>query len=94
MSGLTKKVVYADRVLSAVLGVSEGALVSYADISKGIHKYIKEHDLKNPQRQEAPQATAPDVQEPKPATSMKRCRDCGAEIPFEAAYCDLCGVTQ
>ena len=47
MSGLTKKAVYADRLLSTILGVSEGDLVSYAQISKGLHKYIRDNNLSN-----------------------------------------------
>lgn len=95
LSGLTKKIVYADRVLSTILGVDEGELVSYAQISKGLHKYIKDKDLKNvtAKRQLATEPTvqvAGDSSEP----GMKLCRDCGAEIPSEAVFCDLCGVSQ
>lgn len=95
MTGLTRKQVYVDRNLSAVLGVSEGELISYADIQKRLHKYIKDNDLKNPNR--------PTSQSPIPASGlvqatgmiqMKRCKDCDAEIPCEAVFCDLCGVGQ
>jgi hypothetical protein len=95
MSGLTRKQVYVDRNLSAVLGVGEGELVSYADIQKRLHKYIKDNDLKNPSRtrlQPTTPASAP-VQVTGTA-QMKRCKDCGAEIPFQAVFCDLCGVSQ
>lgn len=94
MSGLTKKTVYADSLLSTILGVSEGDLVSYAQISKGLHKYIKDHNLKNvsAKPQSPPQ---PELQEVEAAsTNVKQCKDCGAEIPFEAVFCDMCGVTQ
>ena len=98
MSGLTKKAVYADRVLSSILSVNEGDFVSYADISKGLHKYIKDNNLRSPQaRQAAAQlASQPPVEQAKaPATrTMKNCRDCGAEIPSQAVFCDLCGVSQ
>lgn len=95
MSGLTKKVVYADRLLAALLEVSEGELVSYAQISKGVHKYIKDKDLRNISAQR-PQVTEqrPPLAESYVAQTTKRCRDCGAEIPYEAVFCDLCGVSQ
>jgi hypothetical protein len=98
--------VYVDRNLSQVLGISEGELVSYADIQKRLHKYIKDNDLKNMQkaRQAAPLPPSPAAaptqtemvaQEVKRSSAgVKKCRDCGSEIPFEAMYCDMCGVTQ
>ena len=108
MSGLTKKIVVADQRLSAILGVKEGELVSYAELSKGLHKYIKDNDLKNPQRAHpstptstpTPVATEPTLPATRstvlPAISadIKKCKDCGAEIPAEATFCDLCGVKQ
>jgi len=107
MSGLTKKTVVADQNLSVILGVKEGELVSYAQLSKGLHKYIKDNDLKNPQRAHpsAPTSPAPAATEPTAAESssavlpavsaeLRKCRDCGAEIPAEAIFCDLCGVRQ
>ena len=94
MSGLTKKAVYADNVLATILGVSEGELVSYAQISQGLHRYIKERDLKRTSAEPLPVTQA--VQEAPPAISsnVKRCKSCDAEIPFEAIFCDLCGVSQ
>ena len=105
MSGLTKKTVFADRILSGLLGVKEGELVSYAQLSKGIHQYIKDHDLKNPNRTVSSTALpAAGLSEPVPesphtvtvpsATVVKQCKDCGANIPAEAVFCDLCGVEQ
>ena len=99
LSGLTKKIVYTDKTLSAVLGVKEGTLVSYAEISKGIHKYIKERDLKNlhqvelkaTDQPEAPRESMPSASE---STAANVCRDCGESIPEEAVYCDMCGVMQ
>jgi len=107
MSGLTKKTVFADRALAVILGVKEGELVSYAQLSKGVHKYIKDNDLRNPNRAKRSEPSSP----PSPATqptrsatpqtilpaasgAKKTCMDCGAEIPAEAAFCDLCGVKQ
>jgi hypothetical protein len=108
MSGLTKKTVVADQKLSAILGVKEGELVSYAQLSKGLHKYIKDNDLKNLQRArpstpssaqvlEAAETTPPAKSSTTPpaiSAELKKCRDCGFEIPSEAIFCDLCGVRQ
>ncbi len=106
MSGLTKKTVIADRTLSTMLGVNEGELVSYAELSKGLHKYIKDNDLRNPQlRQTPPTSSQPaepvtsqsaQLAQPTPvaAIGMKKCRDCAADIPTDAVFCDLCGVKQ
>lgn len=98
MSGLTKKAVYADKLLSSILGVEEGDFVSYADISRGMHKYIKENKLKGEsasQTSKQPSVQA-SRQEPKPASAaaMKNCVDCGAQIPSQAMFCDMCGVSQ
>ena len=101
MSGLTKKIVYTDKTLSEVLGVQEGTLVSYAEISQGIHKYIKERNLKNPEAVKQPSTggqaeTVPKNQpaESQPAPGNVVCRDCGEPIPEGAVYCDMCGVIQ
>lgn len=97
MSGLTKKAVYADRLLASILGVNEGDFVSYAEISKGVHKYIKANNLRTQQTKQ-PQTPSPPVSSTAPTMTtirtMKKCRDCGAEIPSGAAFCDLCGVSQ
>ena len=91
MSGLTKKIIYADKALSTILGVKEGSLVSYSEISKGIHKYIKEKDLKNPhpvQAEPLPQLS------PVGQADAAVCKDCGEAIPAGAIFCDMCGVKQ
>jgi hypothetical protein len=93
LSGLTKKQVFVDRNLSAILGVPEGELVSYADIQKRLHKYIKDNDLKNPARTNVSLAPLTSTQSTVTAP-LKRCVDCGSEIPAGASYCDLCGVAQ
>lgn len=107
MSGLTKKTVIADGTLSVILGVNEGELVSYAELSKGLHKYIKDHDLRNPQlrqpstltlqpaptMQPAQPSVVPQIQ-PAAAPAVKKCRDCRADIPADAVFCDLCGFRQ
>jgi ribosomal protein L40E len=100
LSGLTKKSVYADKVLAKILGVSEGEQVSYAELSKGLHKYIRDNNLKNPSAASAT-ATPGTIAAPAPADVafreggvMKACRACEAEIPIHAIFCDLCGARQ
>ena len=98
LSGLTKKSVYADKVLAKILGVTEGDYVSYAQLSKGLHQYIKENKLKSLRPVNlnvTPQAAAPQATI-SAATNVvtQRCRDCGSEIPSGAIFCDLCGVRQ
>ena len=101
LSGLTKKTVYTDKLLAAILGVAEGSRVSYADLTRGLHKYIKEHDLKNPQTSAAPSEAVPlvasgpaEVVSEVPPLQARVCRNCSAEIPSEAVFCDLCGARQ
>jgi glutamyl-tRNA(Gln) amidotransferase subunit D len=63
--------------------------------AKTAAKYIKENNLRNIPAE--PRTTAgQSAQEAKPqiTSAMKQCRDCGAELPFEAVFCDLCGVSQ
>lgn len=101
MSGLTKKIIYADKALSSVLGVNEGSLVSYSEISKGIHRYIKENELKKPHALQAelppaPSTTTlpPQVSPVEKANEAAVCKDCGEAIPSGAVFCDMCGVKQ
>jgi len=100
MSGLTKKAIYADKVLATLLSVKEGTHVSYAELSKGLHKYIKEKDLKKPSPATQPTTTLTASSPREPAVAQttapvtKHCRDCGMEIPSGALFCDLCGVPQ
>lgn len=92
MSGLTKKVIYADTTLSTILCVNEGSLVSYSELLKGLHRYIKEKNLKTSKPTTiAPIATL--TSEPA-ATAALVCRDCGEPIPPGAIFCDMCGVRQ
>jgi len=96
--------IYADRYLSVILGVNEGSLVSYAEISKGIHAYIKKHDLKNPKFVRTPEpsqteevaviAQASQAHEASAPAQIRECRDCGELIPLDAIYCDMCGIEQ
>jgi ribosomal protein L40E len=99
LSGLTKKSVYADKILARILGVNEGDQVSYADLSRGLHRYIKDNNLKNPVANAPTTSIAASPSSDAASTIVtavltKKCRDCEAEIPVEAAFCDLCGVRQ
>ena len=98
MSGLTKKIIYADKLLSSLLGVQEGSLVSYSEISKGLHKYIKKNDLKNPDSVKLqPPSTQPPLPPEAALTRMEEatvCKDCGEPLPLGAVFCDMCGVKQ
>jgi hypothetical protein len=77
-------------------------MVSYAQLSKGLHEYIKANDLKNPRRAQALTAEARaastaakvEPQTTEVPVSFKKCKNCNAEIPLEAIFCDLCGVSQ
>ena len=98
MSGLTKKTVYADKLLATILGVREGEHVSYSELSKGLHKYIKDNNLRSPHAEATEHLATPSTTEAT-ATEVttavtKKCRDCGADIPSDAIFCDLCGVPQ
>ncbi len=98
MSGLTKKAVYADKILSHILGVGEGDFVSYAEISRGLHTYIKNNNLKagsaSAASKQPSSPTRTQAEPPPPPLTMKNCVDCGSAIPSEALFCDLCGVSQ
>ena len=101
LSGLTKKSVYTDKLLATIMGVKEGERVSYADLTRGLHRYIKDHNLKNSQTPAAttapPAQTAPgpaNVVTPDAPSLARTCRECGTEIAAEAVFCDLCGARQ
>ena len=101
LSGLTKKSVYTDKLLATIMGINEGDRVSYADLTRGLHKYIKDHNLKNPQTPAAA-AALPALTPSGPANTVtpdapslaRTCRECGTEIAAEAVFCDLCGARQ
>jgi hypothetical protein len=100
MSGLTRKIIYVDKTLSAILGVKEGSLVSYSELSKGLHRYIKEKDLKNPKPAPSASTTPISVAPATLPTSTSAeepttiCKACGEPIPDGAIFCDMCGVRQ
>ena len=96
MSGLLKKRIEVDRGLGTVIGFPEGTVVSYAEIQKGLHKYIHDHGLRTDTDKAA---TASPAQPSKPETTQSRgrgfyCISCGEAIPSDAVFCDLCGVLQ
>jgi hypothetical protein len=100
LSGLTKKAVTADQTLGTILGVSAGTMVSYADIQKGLHEYIRKHNLKgeHPQLAASGVAQAPAQEmEPAPVAAVEEqtsCASCGATLPISASFCDQCGASQ
>lgn len=95
LSGLLKKRIRVDQNLGLVVGVPEGTTVSYAEIQKGLHKYIRENNLRTDMAGEAaPSAKAvqPDVAKAK--LRGMYCISCGEAIPTGAVFCDLCGTMQ
>ena len=86
--------IYADKTLSALLSVKEGALVSYAEISTGLHRYIKDKDLKNPKSVQLQPQTTPAPPTESVMEQATTCRDCGEAIPTGAVFCDMCGMKQ
>lgn len=75
LSHLNRKDIIADENLSRILGVEKGDLVSYSDILRGIHSYIKLHGLR---RGSAPQGA-------------RYCAACGSRAQPGARFCDACG---
>lgn len=96
MSGLLKKRIRADRNLGAVLGVPEGTTVSYAEIQKGLHRYIRENNLRTDTAKAAVPAVSQtaEAEPPKAQGRGSYCISCGEAIPGGATFCDLCGASQ
>lgn len=96
MSGLLKKRIQVDRNLGFVVGVPEGTTVSYAEIQKGLHKYIRDNNLRTDVAKAAT-AAVPQASEPEAAEGQARgfyCISCGEPIPSGSTFCDLCGALQ
>ncbi len=96
MSGLLKKRVQVDQGLGTVIGAPEGTLVSYAEIQKGLHKYIRDHGLRTDIQKPA-SASIVQTSEPEMPENEARgfyCISCGEAIPSGAVYCDMCGAPQ
>lgn len=96
MSGLLKKRIQVDRNLGAVIGVPENTTVSYAEIQKGLHKYIRDNhlrtDIPRPATAAAPKTVEAEL--PKGQARGSYCISCGEAIPSGAVFCDLCGALQ
>lgn len=96
MSGLLKKRIQVDRNLGIIVGVPEGTNVSYAEIQKGLHKYIRDNhlrvDLAKPESTAVSEAPEPGA--PKAQPRGMYCISCGEAIPSGACFCDLCGALQ
>ena len=96
MSGLLKKRVQVDQCLGTVVGAPEGTIVSYAEIQKGLHKYIHDHGLRTDVQKPASTSNV-QTSEPEKREGEARgfyCISCGEAIPSGAVYCDLCGSPQ
>jgi hypothetical protein len=86
MSSFVKKIVKVDDNLSKVIGVKKGAMVSYAEITKGVYDYIKNHGLKvSDKGEELERSVTP---------KRRYCFRCGVEVEPRAKYCFRCGVEQ
>jgi len=94
MSALTKKQIIADQILANLVEVSEGTLLSYAELTKGMHNYIKKNRLRKGDEELASLASAPSVPTLKFQAIWIACSACGAAIPGSATYCDKCGEKQ
>lgn len=85
MSALQKKIILVDDILSKVVGREQGSFVSYAELTKGIHEYIKKNDLRKASA-EKPSESAP--------SGVKFCYGCGADLASGSTFCDKCGKKQ
>ena len=82
MSSFVKKNIIVDDELANILGFEKGRLISYAEVTKGIYDYIKEHNLKR--NEKSTQKAAKD----------RFCYKCGTMILAQAKFCDKCGRKQ
>jgi chromatin remodeling complex protein RSC6 len=80
MSALLRKMIRVDENLSKVIGFDKGELVSYTDVTKGIHGYIKKKNLRK------------ELDKKKAAITF--CFNCGADVQANSPYCDRCGRKQ
>ncbi len=85
MSALQRKIILVDEDLSKVVGKEQGTLVSYAELTKGIHDYVKNHDLRK--------NTLETSSEPV-LTHANFCYRCGADLATGSTFCDKCGNKQ
>ena len=104
MSSLTRKQIIADATLSALLGVEQGTLVGYSELTKGMHEYIKRNKLRKVEEDLGLTPKSPDSSAKYCSTcgspilgltgSGRYCSACGNLIPGFSAYCDRCGKEQ
>jgi len=94
LSGLLKKRILVDHNLASVIGVNEGTTVSYAEIQKGLHKYIRDNSLRTDLKGTPSQPTITSEPESKTQAREIYCMFCGEAIPSGATFCDLCGALQ
>jgi ribosomal protein L40E len=85
LSALQRKIILVDEDLSKVVGKEQGTLVSYAELTKGIHDYVKNHDL----RKSTQEASSEPV-----LTHANFCYRCGADLTTGSTFCDKCGNKQ
>lgn len=95
MSGLLKKRIQVDQNLAVVIGVPEGTTVSYAEIQKGLHRYIKDNNLRTDvEKETVSEPKTAGAEEAKEQAGEMYCISCGEAIPSGAVFCDLCGAMQ
>lgn len=85
MSALQKKIVLIDENLSKIIGKEQGTLASYTELTKGVHDYIKKHDLKKNTSETPSEPTS---------TNVKFCFSCGSDVAAGSTFCDKCGKKQ
>ena len=88
MSGLTKKQIHTDATLARVVGLEEGTLISYAELTKAIHEYIKRNKLKKVEQEKD------SISSTQPLQQINYCHSCGAPHFATAVFCDRCGAKQ
>ena len=87
MSGLTKKQIRTDDTLARLSGLKEGTLISYAELTKAIHEYIKRNKLKKVDQEQG------SVSSTQPLQQINYCHSCGAPH-ITTVFCDRCGAKQ
>mgnify|MGYP001034147576 CR=1 FL=1 len=85
MSALQRKIILVDDNLSKVVGKEQGSFVSYAELTKGIHDYIKKNDLRKGSTETTSESTS---------SGVKFCYGCGADLAAGSTFCDKCGKKQ
>ena len=85
MSALQKKIIGLDENLSKIVGKEQGTLISYAELTKSLHDYIKKNNLRKD--------TSETASEPA-SIGVKFCYNCGSDFPASSTFCDKCGKKQ